>query len=58
MTSPLRFLSTLALAALALLAPAAPARAHKQSMYLSVGPVRGSTSPLVIASSGGLRISQ
>ena len=51
-------LAAFALVALALLGAAAPAGAHKQSMYLSVGPVLGSTSPLVIAKAGGLRISQ
>ena len=53
-----RPLPLLALVAGALLCAAAPARAHKQSMYLSVGPVVGSTSPLVITKAGGLRISQ
>lgn len=53
-----RSLFALLVAAAALVVGPGSARAHKQSMYLSVGPVVGGASPLVIAKAGGLRISQ
>ncbi|MFM8409892.1 MAG: hypothetical protein ACKOCT_06405, partial [Alphaproteobacteria bacterium] len=53
-----RSLLAAAVGAVALIATAVPALAHKQSMYLSVGPLVGSTSPLVIEKAGGLRVSQ
>ncbi|MFM7140915.1 MAG: hypothetical protein ACKO2K_03240 [Alphaproteobacteria bacterium] len=53
-----RSLLAAAVGAGALIATAVPALAHKQSMYLSVGPLVGSTSPLVIEKAGGLRVSQ
>lgn len=58
MTTIRRSLVATLVAATVLLSGASPARAHKQSMYLSVGPVKGSASPLVIEKAGGLRVSQ